>query len=425
MKRIVLGFAAGAFIAVGLGQVATVGQGAAQSRPSPFDAENDVAPIQKVFDLFITLPFALGEVNLSSLGVSDAELASVGPAAVPASSGGDQMLIVDDDLQNCPNAEFLTIQSAVTAAQPGAKIKVCPGVYTEQVVIPAGKDGLTLFSEGALQAVIKAPALMLDDKAIVTVRGAQNVTLRHFTISGPGGGPCDSIRWGVRVDTGGSAVITGNHITEIHDTPFSGCQNGIGVLVGRNAQGTVGSAAIVHNLIDRYQKGAVVVDGLLSGTATSTAEVAFNEIVGIGATPIIAQNGVQVSRSATADVHHNKISRNNYALPTTVSEGILIFQASAATRVHHNYSFLNDDGVGIFTTEDMEVSYNRVEQNEFDGIYAGADTSGNLITHNKARDNVEHDCHDDTPGVPSLNFWIKNLGRTENKPGLCKGATVQ
>lgn len=424
MKRLLVGIAAGGLIVVGLAQVHARGQILPVNRPSPFDGGN-VSPIHQLLSVFLTLPFALGEVDLGSLGVSDAALETIGPQMAATSSGTGQMLIVDDDLQNCPNAEFTTIQSAVTVAQPGAQIKVCPGVYIEQVTIPAAKDGLTLFSEGAFQAVIKAPPAMIGDKAIVLIRGAQNVTLRHFTISGPGGGPCDSIRWGVRVDSGGSALITDNHITEIRDTPFSGCQNGIGVLVGRNLENTAGVATVVHNLIDRYQKGAVVVDGLLSGPPVSMAEVAFNEIVGIGPTVVIAQNGVQVSRGAQADVHHNKISRNNYALPLTVGEGIILFQAGADARAHHNYSFLNDDGVGIFGTSGMEISYNRVEQNDFDGIYAGSDTAANEIAYNKARDNVEHDCHDDTPGMPSTNSWIKDMGRTENKVGLCKGATVQ
>ena len=38
----------------------------------------------------------------------------------------------------------------------------------------------------------------------------------------------------MRIDDGGSALVTDNHITQIRDTPFSGCQNGVGVLVGRN-----------------------------------------------------------------------------------------------------------------------------------------------------------------------------------------------
>lgn len=440
MRRIVLGIAVAAGFAITLGQVPAAGQLGVKTRPSPFDGPLP-SPTQKIMSLFLTLPFALGEVDLSTLGVSSAELATVGPQA-SATSGGD-MLIVDNDGLDCPNAEYTSIQAAVNAATPGAKIKVCRGVYTEQVTIGAGKDGITLFSEGALQAIVKAPLVMADPKAIIRISTAKNVTIRHFTISGPSNGPCDSLRYGVRVDTGGSALITDNHITEIRDNPLSGCQNGVGVLIGRAFEMTTGSAVVVHNLIDKYQKGGIVVDGPpasdegcppvcpdftdSAAIVVGSIEVAFNEVVGIGASMLIAQNGIQISRGAVANVHHNKVSLNNYIPPTFVSEGILLFQAGAASEVSHNFSSQNDDGVGIFTTDDMEISYNHVEKNDFDGIYAGIDTMDNLITHNMAKDNVEHDCHDDSAGsgtAGTANFWIKNLGRTENRPGLCKGATV-
>ncbi len=103
------------------------------------------------------------------------------------------MLIVDDDLRIARTRNSTSIQAAATAAPAGSKIKVCPARYVEQVTIPAGKDGLTLFSEGDLQAVIKAPPIMIPNpsKSIVLIQ-AQDVTLRHFTITGPGGGPCDT-----------------------------------------------------------------------------------------------------------------------------------------------------------------------------------------------------------------------------------------
>jgi hypothetical protein len=45
------------------------------------------------------------------------------------------------------------------------------------------------------------------------VSGARGVTILAVTITGPGGLACDSLRYGVRVDNGGSADILGNHIT--------------------------------------------------------------------------------------------------------------------------------------------------------------------------------------------------------------------
>jgi parallel beta helix pectate lyase-like protein len=379
-----------------------------------------IDPANAVINL--TQLFALGEVDISTLGVSDAELLTVGPTST--ASGGGNLLIVGNDPARCPNADYPTIQSAVTAAQPGAAIKVCPGTYIEQVAIPAGKDGLRLFSEGAFQAVIKAPPLMTGREAIVEVNGAQDVTIRHFTITGPGGGGCNSIRYGVFVGNGGSALVTDNHITEIHDTPFSGCQNGLGVALGRGIPPdgpTVGTGTVVHNLIDRYQKGGVLVDG-----QNSSGEVAYNEVVGAGATPIIAQNGIQSSRQASADIHHNKVSMNNYALPGTDSTGILLFtQNNVGTSVHHNNTYLNDDGIYLFDAMSNEVSHNSSSQNDFDGVIADVPTSNNTISFNRLLNNGLFDCEDDSPpgaGSPpsTSNFWINDHGNTENKTGLCK-----
>ena len=45
----------------------------------------------------------------------------------------DDLLIVDDDLVQCPNAGFTTIQAAINAAAAGQTIQVCAGLYTENV----------------------------------------------------------------------------------------------------------------------------------------------------------------------------------------------------------------------------------------------------------------------------------------------------
>jgi hypothetical protein len=326
-------------------------------------------------------------------------------------------------LLDCPNAQYTSIQLAVNAAQPGDKIKVCRGTYMEQVTIPSGKDGLTLYSVPDLQAVIKAPPVMLDPKAIVRVNGAQNVTIRHFTITGPGGGGCDSIRWGVRVDNGGSALITDNHITEIRDMGLSGCQNGIGVLLGRNRPDispqdvSPGSGKVVHNLIDRYQKGGVLVDN----TGSSTGEVAYNEVTGTPS-PIIAQNGIQVSRAGRGEAHHNKVSMNQFLPGGVEATGILLFNNSVPARAHHNEVFLNDTGVSLWmVVANAEISYNNARNND-NGVVAYAPSSNNLIAYNKAFENVL-DCRDDN--TPTTNRWVKDLGRTENQPGLCKQAGPQ
>jgi hypothetical protein len=394
-----------------------LGAAPASAAPSPVDGP---PPARSEPQAILTTPFfAPGEVDLSTLGVSATDLLSVGPRAALAPTSGSGMRIVDDNHLDCPNAQYMTVQSAVTAANPGDKIKVCPGTYIEQVTVPAGKNGLTIFAEGALQPVIKAPPAMTAPEAIVRINGAQDVTISHLTISGPGDGGCNSIRYGVFVYNGGSALITDNHITHIRDAVLSGCQNGLAVAVGRNLLPdgpTIGSGTVVHNLIDDYQKGGVLVDN-----TGSSAEVAYNEIVGAGPTPLIAQNGSQVSRGAQGEVHHSKVSQNIYGLTTTESTGILLY-TDPDENAHHNDTFSNQTNIGLFVVDGtVEVSYNNARDGTY-GVVAYSDTRNNLISHNKAFENTL-DCRDDTD--PTLNDWVKDLGRTENQAGLCKEAGPQ
>jgi len=249
-------------------------------------------------------------------------------------------LTVDDpsDGIQCTGAQFAKIQDAVNAANPfgGDIIVVCDGLYAEQVTVDKSLTIQAAASPQGDQAIVTVPLLpMTDPKAIIRVTGSPllvpvNVYIDGLIVQGPGGGGCDSIRYGIRVDGGAMATLTNNLIKDIHDTPFGGCQNGIGILVGRAAEGTTGSATIRENIIEYYQKGGIVVDN--SG---SSAVIMNNIIMGVGRTEVIAQNGVQVSRWAMVpptNLQGNTISANFYwnRSPSTtpaVATGILYFQA--------------------------------------------------------------------------------------------------
>jgi hypothetical protein len=328
--------------------------------------------------------------------------------AAPASAA---QWTVDNDRVQCPTAQFTSIQAAVTAAAPGDTIRVCPGTYNEEVDID--KAGLKLWSTSKHQAMIKAPPTIAasPDKAIVRT-GANDVWLERFTISGPGPGPCDTLRFGVYVSNG-SAHVKDNHVTEIRDTPFSGCQNGVAVLAGRASMNQVGDVELVDNVIDKYQKGGVVIDN-----TGSSGLIQQNRVQGAGPTPVTAQNGIQVSRGADADLLQNIVLDNTYTLaPAFGATGMLLFEAGAGVLVKQNYGARNDDNVGTYTTAGAVIEQNDlVASTFFDGIYMFSDTSGNVIRDNFLRNNAEHDCHDDTVDA---NTWERNDGETQNRPGLC------
>jgi len=314
-------------------------------------------------------------------------------ARLMASLAGPARLLVDDDLVQCPTAQYMSIQAAVNDAQPGDHIDVCPGTYTEEVTISgAVKNNIALRSVQRWQAVIKAPALMLGPtKAIVRVNGAHGVTILAFTITGPS----NTLVYGVRVDDDGSADILGNHITQISDDPLSGDQSGVAVQVGRWIEGTTGSARIVGNVIDNYQKNGVTVDN-----EGSHADVAHNRVFGIGPTTITAQNGIQASRGATAEIRHNFVSGNVYSPGTVASTGVLLYGSGAAV-TEHNTLNSNDVGAYMFdfvfenascgTAAGSTTAYNRARASTFDGIivsgFSPCLATDVHVAHNKSDQN--------------------------------------
>jgi hypothetical protein len=423
------------FFSVLLGALALSLAGAtvAFAGPRAFDAPAPPTSTTPALGTVLATPFFLpGEVDLGALGVSASELANVGLIGAASSAGdGPNMFIVDDDHAQCPNAPYSSIQEAVDLAPPGAQIKVCPGLYPEQVRIT--KNDLTLFSQVPLKAVIQAPLVLTYPNSVVTVSGASGVTIRQFTISGPyvaiNPGACaepGDRHTGVRV-IDGSATVFGNHITEIRDAnpTLFGCQDGIAVLVGRQLEGQVGTALLRNNLIDQYQKGGVVVDN-----TGSYAWVTENEITGEGLTPATAQNGVQVGRGASADVDHNEISRNQFvrAGSTDEASGVLLFETDAPVSTDHNDVFRNGIGIAVYENAiGLTIAHNNAHENINDGIAAFQDSSGNLISFNKAFNNAPFDCYDETSGpympAATANNWLKDMGLTQNRPGLCKQAS--
>jgi parallel beta-helix repeat protein len=341
----------------------------------------------------------------------------------------------------CKKPDSPTINGGIALATPGDKIKVCPGTYVEQVKVPAGKDKVTLESQKHWAAIIQAPALMASPKAIVQITASQDVGIKDFTITGPGGGPCDSLEYGVRVDGGASATIEKNHITKIRDTGLSGCQNGNAVQIGRNSPAfpgdvTTGTATVKENLIDDYQKTGVIV-----ANTGSYGKVEHNTVQGIGPTPTIAQNGIQISRGAVADVKDNDVSDNQYSPQTVVSTGVLLFNPGAVS-VENNTVYDNDvnvydqdssdsvkiksnelfgasfDGIDIVNSSGVTAENNQSHDNDADGIYL-SDATSNTLKNNKLTSNGEDGIWLD--GESDDNTVQNNQARSSTRYGLHAG----
>jgi parallel beta-helix repeat protein len=121
--------------------------------------------------------------------------------------------------------------------------------------------------------------------------------------------------------------------------------------------------------VSGYGKGGIVVDN-----TGSSATISGNTVSGMGATPAIAQNGIQISRGAIGAVSGNTV---NDHFCTSPSGGCLEDPATSPTADGATGILLYASGAGV------TISDNILNGNQF-GIWSvaavDASISGNTIT---------------------------------------------
>ena len=119
----------------------------------------------------------------------------------------------------------------------------------------------------------------------------------------------------VNGDVGAASVnVTGSSIHDIGETPLSGSQHGTGIYYRAFGTGTA-SGTISGNTVTHYQKNGITTTGSVSVT------IANNTVTGEGPVGYIAQNGIQVSYGAHANVTGNTVIGNAYTGAGGVSSG--------------------------------------------------------------------------------------------------------
>jgi len=343
---------------------------------------------------------------------------------------------------SCATAGYSTVQSAVDAAeslestQPSTRptVDLCPGTYQEQVTITKSL-AVTHAPAPRGQVVIELPATPVGSttncqakdtsaqlpqsvlEICAAAAGGANtegvsVSISQVTVEGDWPADvCNDNLYGILVEGGASLFLARSTVEHVGADPLTaagGCQGGVGVDAGNSYTGQVGHANLRGDTIETYQKNGVVVDG--SG---STGNIIGTTVTGAGATPYIAQNGIQISTGATGSVAESVVSGNNYTgTGEASSSGILVYGGGAScgggdpesglvreASMVGNHLVNNDVGIALFN------------------LNPGCDKSAATPTRDLACFNTISNSHGYPNGVPSADANISGLITTTGYVG--------
>lgn len=253
----------------------------------------------------------------------------------------------------CTTSQFCSIQSAVNAAHNGDEIDVCPGTYSEQVVVTKnlnifGPNAGSWWPSGRFpsgQAIIKPGSLLapntnnlfsgLPIAAILLEQGVNNSQLSNITVDGAGNsidGCVDSII-GIYYQNA-NGLVQSNEAKNIMPATDPGCLGGSAIFVQSGAGGS-SNVQLLFNSVHDYEK-----NGITANEQGTQVVMTGNISTGSGNTAITAQNGIQLGFNATGQLSTNNAANNLYSgcsLSSCFAAGTNIIVPSTAGTGHYWY----------------------------------------------------------------------------------------
>jgi nitrous oxidase accessory protein NosD len=235
---------------------------------------------------------------------------------------------------------FTTIQAAVNTAPAGSTVDVCPGTYPEQVTISAKSLTLVGIVAGTSDAAVLIPppgglainATDIDGGAVaaqIFVENSISVTISHLTVDENGNAlaSCGTNLIGIYFKNSAGRITDSVARNQILSAGYQGCQVGLGIDVESDSGAP--TVSVANNSVHNYQKNGITASGPGTGVGPAMA-ITSNTVIGIGATPMIAQNDIQIGLGSTGKVTSNTVADDIY-IGSSAGAGILIYASTGIT----------------------------------------------------------------------------------------------
>ena len=321
-------------------------------------------------------------------------------------------------IQGCA-ATFTTIQAAIAASAPNDTVIVCnTGVpFNEQVVISkaitlAGQPGAEIQPNPlvANTASLISPFNPIA-AAIWVTPGTTGVIVYGLIVDGSLNGISGCLPNPIGIyyqNASGTAAYNAVRYFEL-GPGLQGCQAGIGIFAQTDGSGGVSKVTAAVNSVHDFQKTGIV--GNETGT-TLTAEA--NIVTGLGPSPNIAQNGIQIGFGATGSITGNTVSNVSYSPCSTVADctgsatGILLYDSSGAITTRSNNVSSTQGAVVYVSVNGGTISSNVISNTlVFDGIDVDTDGSspgtGNTVSTNTIMNSSESSVYVNTASNSVVN----------------------
>ncbi|MGA1838931.1 Ig-like domain-containing protein [Herbiconiux sp. 11R-BC] len=318
-------------------------------------------------------------------------------ADTTANPWSNTTLVVDDDKQQCPNAGYTTIQSAVDFAAPWDTIVVCDGTYQERStpvnsprvpVAPGALNGLTINKPLKIKGVGADRVTIMPDQTLATLAGTTPY-LRDgggnvITVSRQSLGSTDTNE--MFLDISGVTVTSGSTFAEAGIAFFNTAGRVSNSVVGplRTAQdptelaanphgwgivkagflrgagkGTVSTELTVANSqVSGYQSGGILFDGGYGadGAAGNTDRAGLiqhgyvsGSVIAGSASSLFPQVGVSYTEGFDGFIADSAITGNVSAAAPASSVGVKLSDAATETAksVEIRSSAITGNGIGV------------------------------------------------------------------------------